>query len=134
MEELWLQTRKRGEVEQRVLLELSRMGTEVRRRIRVSDLLAAYSALKSDAPAIKVPSRLRLLAQRASLVRVSPFCQTRNDLTAYWRELGQKARRGRFQLFFETGVIAFKALQEVRLMTSFLIALIGKEDFEPSRG
>jgi radical SAM superfamily enzyme YgiQ (UPF0313 family) len=122
MEELWLQTRKRGEVEQRVLLELSRMGTEVRRRIRVSDLLAAYSALKSDAPAIKVPSRLRLLAQRASLVRVSPFCQTRNDLS------------GRFQLFFETGVIAFKALQEVRLMTSFLIALIGKEDFEPSRG
>ena len=134
MEELWLQTRKRSEVEQHVLAELSRMGAELRRRIRVSDIQAAYSAVKTHAPTVKVPSRLHLLVQRASLFRVSPFRQTRNDLAAYWRELEQKARRGRIQLLLQTGAIALKGLQEARLMASFLIALVGKEDFEPSRG
>lgn len=134
MEELWLQTRKRSEVEQHVLAELSHMGAELRRRIRVCDLQAAYSAVKAYAPTVKIPSRLRLLVQRVSLTRVSPFRQTRTDLAAYWRELEQKARRGRIRLVLETGVIAVKALQEARLMAGFLIALIGKEDFEPSRG
>lgn len=134
MEELWLQTRKRGEMEQRVVEELSQMGAELRRRIRISDLRAAYFAAKAYAPSIQVPSRLRLLVQRTSVIRVSPFCQTRSDLAAYWRGLAEKAQRGRVELIFEAGAIALKVLQEAHLMTSFLIALASKEQCEPSRG
>jgi radical SAM superfamily enzyme YgiQ (UPF0313 family) len=133
MEELWLQTRKRSELEQRVLAELSRMGAELRRKVRVSDLQTAYAKVKAYAPTIKVPSRFRLLVQEASLIRISPFRETRSDLAAYWREVEQKARRGRIKLLLQSGAIALNALREVRLMASFLIALAAKEDYEPSR-
>lgn len=128
MEELWLQTRKRSEVEQRVLAEVSRMGTELRRRVRASDLQKAYSTVKAYAPAVKVPSRLRLLVQQASLVRVSPFRETRSDLAAYWREVGRKARRGRIKLLLHSGAIALKAFEEARLMAGFVIALMAAPD------
>lgn len=134
MEELWLQTRKRSEAEQHVLAELSQMGAELRRRVRISDLRAAYLAVKAYAPAIKVPSRLRLLVQRTSLIQVSPFRQTRSDLAAYWRGIAQKARRGRIEVLFQAGTIALRAAQEARLMASFLTALASKEEFEASRG
>jgi len=126
-EELWLQTRKRSEVEQRVLQELSHMGAELRRKITTSDLRSAYLAVKAHTPAIQIPSRLRLLIQGTSLIRVSPFRQTRRDLAAYWREIAHKARRGRIDLVFHTGAMALKAVQEARLMTSFLIAMAAKE-------
>jgi radical SAM superfamily enzyme YgiQ (UPF0313 family) len=123
MEELWLQTRKRSEVEQHVLAELSHMRVELRRGLKASDLQAAYASVKAHVPTIKVPSRLN----RASPLRVNPFRETRSDLAAYWKEIGRKVRCRRIGVLLQVGSIALNALREARLTAGFLIALTTKQ-------
>ena len=84
MEELWLATRKRSETELRVIEELAVVRAELRRRLRISDLQAAYIRAKTRMPSIEVPSRLSLFCEQASLLRVSSLRQTRRDLARFW--------------------------------------------------
>jgi Radical SAM superfamily len=137
MEELWLATRKRSETEVRVIKEVAVMRAELRGRLRISDLQAAYIRAKARMPSIEVPSRLSLFRERASLLRVSCLRQTRRDLARFWIGVRREFRRGRIGTVLWAGRIALNALREIRLAASFLTALmtggaIGKANSEGS--
>jgi hypothetical protein len=127
MEEVWLATRPRSEAEVRVIEELALMRAELRRRLRISELQAAYVRVKAQMPSIEVPSRLGLLREQASLLRVSPLCQTRRDLARFWIAVRQQLRHGRVWALLRLDRIALNALREVRLTAGFLAALMTGE-------
>jgi radical SAM superfamily enzyme YgiQ (UPF0313 family) len=124
MEELWLSTRKRSETEVRVIEELAAMRTELRRGLRISDLQAAYIRAKARMPSIEVPSRLRLIRERASFLRVSSLRRTRRDLAKFWIRVRRQFRQHRIGTVLRIDRLALNALREVRLAGGFLIALM----------
>jgi radical SAM superfamily enzyme YgiQ (UPF0313 family) len=122
-EELWLQTRQRSETEMRVHDELRRMRAELARSLRISELRTAYLRAKSAIPAIEVPSRLRLLEVKLSVLEASRLRETRSDLHGFWDRLRQRLRRGRVDALLRLDRIALNALREVRITAGFFVAL-----------
>lgn len=124
MEELWLATRKRSETEVRVIEELAAMRAEFRRGLRISDLQTAYIRAKARMPSIQVPSRLSLLRERTSLLRVSCLRQTRRDLARFWIGVRRQLRQDRIGTVLRIDRLALNALREIRLAAGFLMALM----------
>lgn len=124
MEELWLATRKRSETEVRVIEELAVLRAELRRRLRISDLQAAYIRAKTRMPSIEVPSRLSLFCEQASLLRVSGLRQTRRDLARFWIGVRRQFRQGQIGTVLRIDRIALNTLREIRLAAGFLTALM----------
>jgi len=124
MEELWLETRNRSETELRVLEELVRMRAELRRRLRISELQAAYVRAKARVPSIEVPSRLSLFWENLSLWRISSLRQTRTDLESFWAGVLWRVRRGRVWVLLRVDQIALNGLRELRLAAGFLTAFV----------
>jgi radical SAM superfamily enzyme YgiQ (UPF0313 family) len=122
-EELWLQTRKRSETEIRVHEELRRMREDLSRSLRVSELRTAYLRAKSALPGIEVPSRLRLLKTKLSVLQASRLRETRSDLHCYWDRLRARLRKGRVDALLRVDRIALNALREVRITAGFFVAL-----------
>jgi len=127
MEELWLATRKRSETEVRVLEELALLRAELRRRLRISEIQAAYVRAKAEVPSIEVPSRLSLFREQASFLRVSRLRQTRRDLARFWIAVRRQIRNGQIVSVLRVDRIALNALQEIRLVAGFLTALMTGE-------
>jgi radical SAM superfamily enzyme YgiQ (UPF0313 family) len=122
-EELWLQTRQRTETETRVQEELARMRAGLSRSLRVSELRTAYVRAKASIPSIEVPSRVRLVKDKMSVMRVSRLRETRSDLTRYWDRLRHRVRQGRIDALLRFDRIALNALREVRVTAGFFVAL-----------
>lgn len=122
-EELWLQTRQRSETERRVHEEVRRMREDLSRSLRVSELRTAYLRAKSALPGIEVPSRLRLMAAKLSVLHASRLRETRSDLHCYWDRLRARLRKGRIDALLRIDRIALNALREVRLTAGFFVAL-----------
>jgi radical SAM superfamily enzyme YgiQ (UPF0313 family) len=129
MEELWLATRRVGETETLVLGELARIESGMCRRLRISELRAAYLRAKAQMPSIKVPSRLRLLWEQVALFRASPLCDSRRDLTRFWIQMRWRLRHGRIEGLLRLDRIALNAYRELRLASGFLRALVTEADY-----
>jgi hypothetical protein len=127
MEELWLETRQRSDTECRVLEELARIRADLQRGLRISELQAAYIRARAHMPSIEVPSRLSLLWEKLALFRVSGLRQTRRDLAKFWMGMRWGLRHGRVQVLLRLDRIVLNALQEIRLVSGFLIALVTAE-------
>jgi radical SAM superfamily enzyme YgiQ (UPF0313 family) len=127
MEELWLATRKRSETEIRVLEELALMRAELRRGLNLSEVQSAYARVKAHVPAVEVPSQLSLFRERASILRVNRFRQTRRDLARFWLATGLRLRRGQVWTVLRIDRIALNAFREIRLAAGFLTALVTGE-------
>lgn len=84
MEELWPAMRRVSATETLVLEELARIRSGMRRRLRVTDLRAAYLRAKGQMPSIKVPSRFSLWWEQVALFRASQICDSRRDLARFW--------------------------------------------------
>ncbi len=123
MEELWLQTRKRSETEVRVVEELASMRASLQRGLRISDLRTAYARVKAQVPTIEIPSRFSLLREKVSVVQVSRFRETREDLSKYWMTVRQRVRRGRLEVLLRVDRMAINLFRELRLAAGFFIAL-----------
>lgn len=123
MEELWLETRKLSETELRVREELVLMRAGLRRSLRISEIRAAYVRAQARIPSIEVPSRLSLLWERVSLLRVSRLRQTRRDLTRFWVGVRWRLRHGRIKVLLRVDQIALNVFREIRLAAAFLSAL-----------
>lgn len=123
MEEVWLATRPRSEIEERVLEEAAKMGASLRRGLRVEDLWAAYRRVKTSLPAVEVPSRLRLAWEAISLWHVGRVRATRRDLTKFWLRLRWRLRHRRLSVLLRPHEIACYAAREFRLAAGFLLAL-----------
>jgi radical SAM superfamily enzyme YgiQ (UPF0313 family) len=124
MEEVWLATRPRSEVEKRVMEELARMGVGLKRGLRIADLQAAYQRVKAQLPSLEVPSRVQLAWARISLWHVSQLRQTRLDLTRFWLRLRWRLRYRRTKVLTRPHEIAWNVLREFRLAAGFLLALL----------
>jgi radical SAM superfamily enzyme YgiQ (UPF0313 family) len=127
MEEVWLATRTRSETEARVVEELALMRAGLRRRLRISELQAAYVRAKARVPSIQVPSRLSLFREQASLLRVSRLRQTRRDLARFWIAVRRQFRHGQIWTVLRVDRIALNAWREIRLAAGFLTALMTGE-------
>jgi radical SAM superfamily enzyme YgiQ (UPF0313 family) len=128
MEELWLTTRRVGETETLVLEELARIRSGMCRRLRVSELRAAYLRTKAQMPSIKVPSRLSLLWEQVALFRASQLCGSRRDLARFWVRMRWRLRHGRIEDLLRLDQIAVNAYRELRLASGFLMALVTQAD------
>jgi len=107
-----------------VIEELAVIRAEFRRRLRISDLRAAYIRAKARMPSIEVPSRMSLYRERASLLRVSCVRQTRRDLARFWIGVRRQFRHGRIGTALRIDRLALHAMREIRLAASFLAALM----------
>lgn len=124
MEEIWLATRKRSETEVCVLEELALMRPGLCGGFRTSDLQKAYTRAKIRMPSLEAPSRLRLLIERASFLRVSFLRQTRRDLARFWMDVRRRLRKDRIGTVLCVGRIALNAFHEIRLGAAFLTAMM----------
>jgi radical SAM superfamily enzyme YgiQ (UPF0313 family) len=133
MEELWLQTRKRGEIEQRVLEELTRVRAELRSGRRIAQIRAAYARVKAQMPSLEVPSRLALLKESLSIYGAGRLRATRRDLNAFWGGLRERLRQGRVEALVRVDRIALHAAEEFRLAAGFLLALARGPSYDTGR-
>jgi hypothetical protein len=83
----------------------------------------AYERARAALPQIEVPSRLRILKDRLSVVRVSDFHRSRADLSNYWRSVRDRLKRGRIDVLLRLDRIVLNALREVRVAAGFFVAL-----------
>ncbi|MBI3083896.1 MAG: radical SAM protein [Candidatus Omnitrophica bacterium] len=129
MEELWLQTRRRSPIEQRVIEELKRLPSSVRgwRRLRILELQRAYRraacALHRHVP--RTHPRPRVVVPPAVLLwlrRWNPCSHSltwsRQSLERFWRTCRVQVKRGRIDRIDVSG-LAFNALQELTLFLTF---------------
>jgi radical SAM superfamily enzyme YgiQ (UPF0313 family) len=123
MEELWLQTRGRSETERRILEEFARMRSDLGRGLRISELQAVYARAKLHMPSIEVPSRLSLLKDNLSLLRVNPLLHTRGDLTTFWASVHRCLSQRRIEAVLRLDRLVLNGLREIRLAVGFLLAL-----------
>ncbi|MBI2885133.1 MAG: radical SAM protein [Candidatus Omnitrophica bacterium] len=129
MEEVWLQTRPRSLMEQRVIGELKQIPSSVRgwRRMRASELQQAYrraaQALRDAVPhalpcvRLAVPTRLWLWLQRWNPCAQS-LTWSRASLQRFWRRSAQALKWGRLDRVDVSGLV-FHGLQELALFSTF---------------
>jgi radical SAM superfamily enzyme YgiQ (UPF0313 family) len=115
LEELWLQTRKRSEREQRLLEALASIRGEVLGNVRIAELQLAYARAR-----LQVPSRLRLLARKCNFWSLD-LMTSREELRQFWQHTQQHLRRGNL-----LRIPVHKMLQylwrEVKLHTGFAVS------------
>jgi radical SAM superfamily enzyme YgiQ (UPF0313 family) len=124
MEELWLQTRKRGEIEIRVAAEVEKLRGEFGRwrDIKVSEVHEAYQRVKAKIPSVKVPSRLQLYVARLNLLS-DRITYTRQHLDHFWIDTKENFVRGRLYRI-NVPKLVFRFIQDVRLTAKFALALM----------
>jgi hypothetical protein len=119
LEELWLQTRKRSEREQRLLDALSSIRGGVLHNARIEELQLAYARAK-----LKVPSRLRLMVSKCNIWSIGPIT-SRQELRQFWQHTKDHLRTGHW-----TQISLHKMVrniwQEIKLHTGFAISFAFK--------
>jgi radical SAM superfamily enzyme YgiQ (UPF0313 family) len=133
MEELWLQTRKRGVKEQWIIDEIRKIGTDVKewRELRVRDLHEAYSraALKVKELQehahikINVPSKVTLYFKKLNILS-DKITYSRQHLNEFWFRTLEHLRRGRLHRINPLK-IAVNFVRDVKLTTQFTVAMFG---------
>jgi hypothetical protein len=115
LEELWLQTRKRSEREQRLLEALASIRGEVFGSVRIAELQLAYARAK-----LQVPSRLRLMAQKCNFWSLD-LMTSREELRQFWRHTTQHLRRGNL-LRIPVHKMLHNVWREIKLHTGFAVS------------
>jgi radical SAM superfamily enzyme YgiQ (UPF0313 family) len=135
LEEVWLATRTRTPVEDRVVWELDHLQKRVRewRSLGLKELqnvyrrAAAYVATKYDAGIvrqIKIPSRFQLWIGKLNIFTVSPLTFTRVPLKRFWRrEVMVNWRKGQI-LKINWFKFCFNAMHEMVLFARFVKSLL----------
>jgi radical SAM superfamily enzyme YgiQ (UPF0313 family) len=87
MEELWLQTRHRGEAERRIVEELNRITESARGKLRLADIQLAHLRAKIQVPNLRVPNKLQLLWAKYYPLLAPNKVYTRADLDSFWQNV-----------------------------------------------
>lgn len=129
MEEVWLQTRTRTALEQRVIEELKQVPSSVRgwRRMHLAELQRAYRravhalgrspASRIAAPRLAIPPRFLLWLKRWNPC-AHRLTWSRRALTRFWRRTAILVRRGRLDALDVSGLV-FNGVQEITLFSIF---------------
>ncbi len=115
LEELWLQTRKRSDREQRLLDALAQIRGGVLGNVRIADLQRAYAHAK-----LQVPSRLRLVLSEYNILSIHRIT-TRKELRQFWQHTKEQLRTGRLTRI-RLHTMVRNVWRELKLHTSFAIS------------
>ncbi|HEX5434438.1 MAG TPA: radical SAM protein [Candidatus Angelobacter sp.] len=119
MEELWLQTRQRGDAEQRVVEELRRIRATAHGRMRLADLQLAYRQTKAQFPALRIPSKLQLSRNKWFPLLAPGTVLTRADLDTFWHTFARRWRE-RSWLHIPSPQLACGLFRDVQISLIFL--------------
>ncbi|MBI3669929.1 MAG: radical SAM protein [Acidobacteria bacterium] len=90
MEELWLQTRRPSEAEQRIIEELNKIRVTARGQLKLADLQLAHFRAKMHFPTLHVPSKLHLFWAKWYPLLASRTVYTRADLDSFWHTVRER--------------------------------------------
>ncbi|MBI4388285.1 MAG: radical SAM protein [Candidatus Omnitrophica bacterium] len=133
MEEVWLATRRRNPLEERVLLELAQFQKRVTewRGLRVQELQTLYRRAavylrKTANPKLiseaRVPNRLWLWFKKSNILS-DLLTVTRAPMDHFWKEIGERLKRGGLlQIRFDQVVVM--SFREAILLMKFIISLL----------
>jgi len=93
MEELWLQTRRPGDAEQRIIEELNKICAAARGQLKLADLQLAHFRAKMHFPTLRVPSKLDLFWAKWYPLLASRTVYTRADLDSFWDTVKERWNR-----------------------------------------
>lgn len=129
LEEVWLATRRRSPLEQRVVAELARMTQSAKkwRDFRISELHGLYSRAavameKKGLYRFRVPSRFQLWLNRWNFFS-EPLTFTRMPLQKFWENVRDLWRRGEILRINYLRVI-LNVFEECALLTRFVFSII----------
>ena len=114
LEELWLQTRKRSEPEQRVLEALKHIRGGVLQNVRIADLQRAYAYAK-----LQVPSRLSLILSKCNILSIGRIT-SRQELRQFWQHTKEQLRAGRLW-HIPVHKMIWNMWREIKLHTGFVV-------------
>jgi hypothetical protein len=123
MEELWLQTRQRGEAERRVVEELHKIRESARGRLRLADLQLAHLRARMHFPALHMPSKLHLLWARWYPMLAPAKVYTRADLDDFWRTVRQHLDERRW-FRIPPHAVALNMFRDAQLAFLFVLHLL----------
>jgi hypothetical protein len=123
MEELWLQTRRPGEAEQRIVEEVNRIRQAARGKLRLADLQLAHMRAKMHFPAVRVPSKLQLLWARWYPLLSPNKVYTRADLDNFWQTTKQRWHERQW-VRIHPHLVAFNMFRDVQLQLLFFMQLV----------
>ena len=115
LEELWLQTRKRSDREQRLLEALASIRGGVLHNARIEELQLAYARAK-----LAVPSRLRLLLSKGNIWSIGRIT-SREELRQFWRHTKGQLRTGNL-LRIQVHKMVQNLWRELKLHTGFAVS------------
>jgi hypothetical protein len=115
LEELWLQTRKRSDREQRVLEALASIRGGVLHNARIEELQLAYARAK-----LEVPSRLRLLLSKCNIWSIGRIT-SREELRQFWGHTKEHLRTGNL-LKIQVHKMVQNLWRELKLHTGFAVS------------
>ncbi len=115
LEELWLQTRKRSEREQRLLEALASIRGEMLHNAGIEELQLAYARAK-----LEVPSRIRLALSQCNICSIGRIT-SRAELRQFWHHTTEQFRTGNL-LKIQVHKMVRSVWQEVKLHTGFAVS------------
>jgi hypothetical protein len=132
MEEVWLRTRTRGALEERVVLELSRRHKRILdwRNLRINELQAIYqkaaaylghSYQGNIASSVRIPSRFQLWLKKKDIFSDS-LTFTRRPLNEFWGNVRQHLKRGELGRI-RPARVAFTGFREFVLFAQFYLTI-----------
>jgi radical SAM superfamily enzyme YgiQ (UPF0313 family) len=141
MEEVWLETRKRGALEGRVVLELSRRQKRVLdwRDLRVQELQAFYrrSAAYLEHPcqkgissSVRIPSWFQLWFKKWNVFSDS-LTFTRKPMNKFWNQLFEDLKRGQIYHLFHSKA-ALMSFREIVLFACFMFSFFNRSSLMES--
>jgi len=95
MQLLWLETRKKSEIEERVLEELEQLRTGSSIKVGLNELQLAYARARDSLPQLRVPSRFRLFLQKWNPFRVYSGFYTSKEILRFWQKSMADLKTGR---------------------------------------
>lgn len=133
MEELWLQTRKRGAKEQWVIEEILKIRSDVKewRELRIQELYEAYARAATKVKELQehahvkitVPSKVGLYFRRLNILS-DKITYSRQHLNEFWYRTLEHLRHGRLHRINPLK-IAVNFVRDVKLTTQFAVAMFG---------
>ena len=132
MEEVWLETRTRGALEERVVLELSRRQKRISdwRNLHARELqvfyrkAAAYlerSYQGGITSSVRIPSRFQLWLKKRDVFSDS-LTSSRRPLDEFWGNVRQHLKQGKLERIRPVRV-AFTGLREIVLFSQFFLSI-----------
>jgi hypothetical protein len=123
MQLLWLETRKKSEIEERVLAELEQLRPGSSIKVGLSELQLAYTRARNSLPQLHVPSRFRLFVQKWNPFAVPGGFYPSKEILGFWHRSIGDLKTGRITRI-SLPSLCVRAWLDLRLSAHFANAWI----------